>query len=167
MASQSFALRSVPRWIVLVAALPTLLPLIFAGIIWPSFEGEFSAAGNAVTKFMFRLLHVVFLLLALVMFFDFKYSPSCAACKRPDWVFDILLHGGVVHWLLQRIHSSCFWQKCRPNLGEAGVAITKAFNCLILGLLWLLAVAAPCALFYQNIFPYQRLPQRRPGEFFQ
>ena len=81
--AQSYGVRSVPRWVAMVAALPTLLPLIFAGIKWPSFEGEISAAGNMMTKFMFRLLHVVFLLLALVMFFELRYSPSLRLQEAP------------------------------------------------------------------------------------
>ena len=148
---QSFSLRMVPRWIVAVAALPTLLPLFFAGIHWPSFEGELSAAGNSLTKLMFRLLHVVFLLLALIMFFDFKYSPGLRLQEVPIGFLTFYYMGALCVGyysgyilLVFGKNSALAWE--RPG------ALTRAFNLLIAGVLWLLAVAAPCWLFYGNIF---------------
>src|SRR5665213_2979070 len=37
---QTYGLRMVPHWMVLVAAVPTILPLIFASIRWPSLKGK-------------------------------------------------------------------------------------------------------------------------------
>jgi tetratricopeptide (TPR) repeat protein len=149
--AQSFGLHMVPRWIVMVAALPTLLPLFFAGICWPSFEGEVSAAGNILTKLMFRLLHVVFLVLALSLFFDFKYSPSLRLQEAPIgfltfYYVGALCIGYYSGYILLVFGKSTAqaWEKRGP--------VTKAFYLLIVGLLWLLAVAAPCRLFYENIF---------------
>ena len=150
--AQSFNLRLVPRWMVAVAALPTLLPLIFAGIKWPSFEGELSAAGGALTKWMFRLLHIVFLLLALVMFFDFKYSPSLRLHDAPIGFLTFYYMGALCIGyysgyilLVYGKNAAQAWEKRTP--------ITRAYNLLITGLFWLLAVAAPCWLFHQN-FPH-------------
>jgi tetratricopeptide (TPR) repeat protein len=74
--------RLVPSWMKDLALI-TLLPLTFAGIKWPSFEGDISSAGSGMTKLMFRVLHIVFLLLALVMFFDLRYSPSLRLDDAP------------------------------------------------------------------------------------
>ena len=148
--AQSFGLHMVPRWIVAVAALPTLLPLIFAGIRWPSFEGELSAAGNILTRLMFRLLHVVFLLLALSMYFDFKYSPSLRLQEAPIGFLTFYYMGALCVGYYSGYILLVFgkgaaqaWEKRSP--------LTRAFNLLVLGLFWLLAVAAPCKLFYENI----------------
>ncbi len=148
--AQSFALRLVPRWIVVVAALPTLLPLIFAGINWPSFEGEVSAAGNALTRFMFRLLHVIFLLLVLIMFFDFKYSPSLRLQDAPTGFLTFYYMGALCVGYFSGYILLVFGRSAAPAWGRQGPVI-RAFNRLVVGLLWLLAVAAPCGLFYENI----------------
>jgi predicted Zn-dependent protease len=147
--AQSFGLRAVPRWIVAVAALPTLLPLIFAGISWPSFEGELSAAGNQLTKMMFRLLHVVFLLLALVMYFDLKFSPSLRLQEAPIGFLTFYYMGALCigyytgYILLVYGKAGQAWERRGP--------LTKVFNQFIVGLACALAVAAPIALLVQNL----------------
>ena len=74
--SQMFGLRIVPRWMVMLAGFSTILPLLFAGVRWPSYEGDLSQTGVVLVRVLLRLLHVLFLLLALLVFFDFKYSPG-------------------------------------------------------------------------------------------
>jgi tetratricopeptide (TPR) repeat protein len=148
--AQSFGLRVVPRWIVAVAALPTLLPLIFAGIRWPSFEGELSSAGNAMTKFMFRVLHIVFLLLALVLFFNFRYSPALRLQEASISFLTFYYMGalcvgyfsGYVLLVFGR-GAALAWEKHSPVAGT--------INLLVVASLWLLAVAAPVGLWVQNI----------------
>jgi tetratricopeptide (TPR) repeat protein len=147
--AQSYHLRLVPRWVVLVASLPTILPLLVAGIRWPSFEGEVSAAGNMLTKYMFRALHVVFLLLALVLFFDYKYSPSQRLQDQPAsfltfYYMAALAVGYYSGYVLLIFGKSAAqgWERSSP--------LTKIFNQVIVGALCLLAIAAPCALIVQN-----------------
>jgi tetratricopeptide (TPR) repeat protein len=147
---QRFTLRLVPRWIVLVAALPTLLPLFFAGIRWPSFEGEVSAAGSNLTRLMFRLLHVVFLLLALIMFFNFKYSPSLRLQEEPVGFLTFYYMGALCVGYYSGYILLVFGKSAAQAWEKRG-ALIRAFNLLVVGLLWLLAVAAPCGLFYGNI----------------
>ena len=72
---QKNAVLGLPRSPAIVLSIPTVLALIFAGIRWPSFHGEVSAAGIMFTNLMFRLVHIVFFGFAVVFFFDFKYSP--------------------------------------------------------------------------------------------
>lgn len=72
---QRVYLLGLPRAPAIVLSIPTVVALIFAGIRWPSFHGEVSAAGIMFTNFMFRLVHIVFFAFAVVFFFDFKYSP--------------------------------------------------------------------------------------------
>jgi hypothetical protein len=68
-----------PRSPAVVLSIPTIMALLFAGIRWPSFHGEVSAAGIMFTNLIFRLVHIVFFALAIVYFFDFKYSPRMLA----------------------------------------------------------------------------------------
>lgn len=149
--AQSYALRAIPRWIALVAALPTVLPLLFAGINWPSFEGEISAAGNQITKLMFRLLHVVFLLLALSLFFDFSHSPSLPLKEIPNIGFLTFYYVGALCIGYYSGYILLVYGKPSSQAWERRGALAKAFSASIVGLLWILAVAAPGYLFYENI----------------
>jgi tetratricopeptide (TPR) repeat protein len=148
--AQRFGLRSIPRWVALVAALPTVLPLIFASIKWPSFEGEISAAGNALTKLMFRLLHVVFLLLALIMFFDFKFSPSLRLRDEPAGFLTFYYIGALCIGYFSG-YILLVYGKNSLLVWERAGGLSKMLNRAILGLLWILAIAAPCGLLYQNL----------------
>jgi tetratricopeptide (TPR) repeat protein len=148
--AQSFGLHTVPRWIAAVAALPTILPLLFAGIKWPSFEGELSAAGSALTKLMFRLLHVVFLLLALVLFFDFKYSPSQRMAEAPVGFLTFYYMGALCIGYFSGYILLVYGKNTNQSWERRGRA-GAIFNVVIAGLLWLLAVAAPVWLACQNI----------------
>jgi tetratricopeptide (TPR) repeat protein len=78
-AQQKNIVLSMPRSPVVVLSIPTVMALLFAGIRWPSFHGEVSAAGIMFTNFIFRLVHIVFFGFAVVYFFDFKYSPRMLA----------------------------------------------------------------------------------------
>ena len=148
--SQHFALNVVPRWMVAVAALPTLLPLIFAGIRWPSFEGELSAAGNSLTRLMFRLLHIFFLVLALSMYFDFKYSPSLRLQESPVAFLTFYYMGSLCVGYYSGYILLVFGKSVGPAW-ERQDLLFKAINLVVVGLLCLLAVAAPCRLLYQNL----------------
>jgi tetratricopeptide (TPR) repeat protein len=149
--AQSFGLfREVPRWFVLVAVAPALVPLGMAGWRWTSFEGELSAVGNALNRLMFRLLHIAFLLLALIMFSDFKFSPSLRLQEQPiaflTCYYLVALCVGYYSGYVLLVFSKRTtqgWDKRGP--------VGKSVNLLVVGLLWLLAVAAPARLLYENI----------------
>lgn len=79
LAQQRNAVLGLPRSPAIVLSIPAVIALIFAGIRWPSFHGEVSAAGIMFTNLMFRLVHIVFFAFAVVYFFDFKYSPRSLA----------------------------------------------------------------------------------------
>lgn len=148
--AQSFGLRMVPRWIGAVAALPTLLPLLFAGFKWPSFEGELSAAGNTLTRLMFRLLHVVFLLLALVLFFDFKYSPSLRLAEAPVGFLTFYYIGALCIGYFSG-YVLLVYGKDAAQGWDSRSPVTSVSNFLVVGLFWLLAIAAPSWLFYKSV----------------
>lgn len=146
---QSYHLKTVPRWVALVAAVPTILPLGFAGIRWPSFEGEISAAGNAMTKYMFRALHVFFLLLALVLFFDYKYSPSQRLVDQPATFLTFFYLGALCIGYYSGYVLLVFGKPASVNWERRG-QLAIIFNQAMVAALCLLAVAAPCALLVQN-----------------
>jgi tetratricopeptide (TPR) repeat protein len=148
--AQSYALRLVPRWIAALAAVSTLLPLIFMGIRWPSFEGELSAAGSALTRLLFRVLHVVFLLLALVTFFDFKYSPSARMHETPVSFLSFYYMGALCVGYFSGYLLLVFGRDAVQSW-EKTTTLMKGTNAAIVGLVWLLAVGSPCLLLYENL----------------
>ncbi len=82
--SQTYILRVIPRYVVLVASLATILPLIFAGVKWPAFQGEVNAWGNILTLWFIQMLHVFFLILTLVTLCEFSFSPSVRMREMPN-----------------------------------------------------------------------------------
>ncbi len=147
--AQTFSLRMVPRWVVVVAALPSILPLFFAGIRWPSFEGELSAAGHALTRYMFRALHVVFLLLALIMFFDYKYSPSLRLQEESTQFLTFYYLAALAVGYYSGYVLLIFGKGSMQSWERRG-GLVKGINLTIAGAACALAVAAPCALVAQN-----------------
>ena len=147
--SQSYALHLIPRWVVMLAAMPTILPLVFAGVRWPSFEGEVSAVGNVLTRLMLRLLHLAFLLLALVTFFDLTYSPGLRMREMPIGFLTFYYLGALAIGYFTGYLLLIFSR--RPTYGwERPSAVRTGFNFLMLAAIGLLAVAAPAWLYYQD-----------------
>jgi tetratricopeptide (TPR) repeat protein len=147
---QIYYLRIIPRYIVLVASLATILPLIFAGVRWPSFLGEVSAAGNMLTLLMIQMLHVVFLILPLLTLCEFKFSPSARMREMPNsfltfYYVAALCVGYFSGYLLLVFgrKSSHAWEKPGPA--------RKLLNGSVVGLVWILALAAPICLAFQNV----------------
>jgi tetratricopeptide (TPR) repeat protein len=102
-----------------------------------------------LTKFMFRVLHVMFLLLALIMFFNLKFSPSLRLQDAPVGFLTFYYMGA----LCIGYYSGYILLVFGKNAGqgwENQSTITRAVNMVILGALWLLAIAAPCAALVQN-----------------
>ena len=152
--AQSYGLKLVPGWLALLAGVPSLLPLLFAGIKWPSFEGEISAVGNILTRFMFSALHVACLALALVTFFDFKYSPSVRMREQPVSFLTFYYIGALCVGYFSGYMLLVFaairlpsWERRHP--------LTKIFNLTLVAAVWVVSFAAPALLIWQN-FPHIR-----------
>jgi predicted Zn-dependent protease len=156
--AQSFGLRLVPHWLALVAAVPTILPLIFAAIKWPTFEGELSVFGAKLTRFLFSLLHVAFLALALVTFFDFKYSPSLRMREQPisflTFYYAAALCIGYFSGYILLVYGSS-----RPQSRDRRGPLLKFFNRCVVLALWAVCIGAPALLVWQN-FPHIRAAGR-------
>jgi tetratricopeptide (TPR) repeat protein len=151
---QSYGLRMLPGWLALLAGVPSLLPLFFAGVKWPSFEGEISAIGNKLTRWMFIVLHIACLALALVTFFDFKYSPSVRMREQPVSFLTFYYLGALCVGYFSGYMLLVFgptrlpaWERRHP--------FTKLFNALMVFVVWVLSFGAPALLVWQN-FPHIR-----------
>ena len=76
LAEQHVYLTRLRRYFAFLCGATTLLPLVFAAIRWPSFEGEVNRGARKLSRGLFRALHVVFLAAGVLMFFDVRFSPG-------------------------------------------------------------------------------------------
>jgi thioredoxin-like negative regulator of GroEL len=152
--AQTYGLRSVPRWVGLLAAVPTVLPMIFASVKWPSFDAEISAAGGILTRFMLGVLHVAFLAMALVTFFDVKFSPSARMHEQPVSFLTFYYMGALSVGYFSGYMLLVFG-KARLQPWERRHPLHQIFYHLLYGLTWAVALAAPVLLAWQS-FPHIR-----------
>jgi tetratricopeptide (TPR) repeat protein len=146
---QLLGFKAVPPWLAAVAAMPWVLPLALAAVKWPSFEGELSPIGFKLTRFMFALLHIACLALALAMFFDFKYSPSVRMREVPVSFLTFYYMGALCVGYFSGYVLLVFnpfggrsWERRGP--------VGNIANFCLFELIWVLAIGAPCVLAWQN-----------------
>ncbi|HEX3718617.1 MAG TPA: hypothetical protein VH595_11670 [Verrucomicrobiae bacterium] len=150
LSAQHLAFLIVPRYIGFVAWLAAILPLIFAAVRWPSFEGEVSAAGNNLTQFMFQMLHVAFLIFPLVIFYNFKYSPSVRMNEAPTSFLTFYYVAALCIGYFSGYFLLVFGRKPAQGWMRIGQA-RKFLNKIVVAAVWVLALAAPIVLAVQNI----------------
>lgn len=145
---QKTQLLGFPRYIVLVVALTSLLPVAFMGIRWPNTLGDISAIGNAMTNLMTHVIHVVFLAACLYVAFDPPFSPrqlSPGAPMLPFYYLGALSVGYFAGYFLLVFGAMTFrkWQRHHQ--------LRKLLNTTIVGLVWLAAIAVPAGLVVKNL----------------
>jgi tetratricopeptide (TPR) repeat protein len=148
---QTFYLRMLPRYVVLVASLTTILPLIFLGVRWPSFLGEVSAAGNVLTQGMIQALHVVFLILPLVTLCEFSFSPSVRMREMPNSFLTFYYVAALCVGYFSGYLLLVFGRRLAHTWARPG-PVVRSLNKAVVGLVWVLAVGGPIVLVCQN-FP--------------
>lgn len=72
-----------PRAVVFFCALPSVMPLVFIAIRWPSTFGDLSAAGTAITNSLFRVIYLAFLAFGTWVMFDPPFSPRALGFGLP------------------------------------------------------------------------------------
>jgi tetratricopeptide (TPR) repeat protein len=149
----------IPRYFVAIAAVPTLVPLLFAAINWPSSEGEVIAGAHNLTNVLFRLLHLVFLAIGVLMFFDVKLSPS-----PRNMGLGVLpgAPGFLSFYYLAALSVGYFsgfvllvFGKDVQIVWVRATGLLRVFNRTVTGLLWVAAIGLPALLFWQS-FPHIR-----------
>ena len=156
---QHIYLIGMPRYFVAIAGVPTLIPLLFAAIKWPSSEGEVNAGAYNLSSLMFRVLHLVFLAVGVLMFFDVKLSPSPrnmglgVMAGAPGFLSFYYLAALSVGYFSGYV-LLVFGKDVQFIWGRAK-GILRVFNGVMIGLLWVAAFGFPALLFCQN-FPHMR-----------
>ena len=68
-------LTRIQRYYAVVAAVPTLIPLLFAAVKWPSSRDDLAAGAHSLTRGFVRILHVVLLAIGVLNVFRCRLTP--------------------------------------------------------------------------------------------
>ncbi len=156
-AEQHIYLTRMPRYLAFIAGVATLIPLLFAAINWPSFEGEVNAGANELSRLLFRLLHIVFLAVGALMFFDMKFSPRrllmLAGLNGVTGFLSFYYLAALSVGYFSGYVLLVFGKEMSYRWGRA-TGLLRVINLAVTGLLWVAAIGLPARLFWQN---YPRL----------
>ncbi|HZM06637.1 MAG TPA: tetratricopeptide repeat protein [Candidatus Saccharimonadales bacterium] len=146
LAEQHGLLTRTPRYFAAVAGMMTLVPLCFASIRWRSFLGQ--------TRALFRVLHLVFLAVAVLIFFDVRFSPSPrnmgmgSLVGSPGFLSFYYLAALSVGYFSGYV-LLVFGRDVSYTWGRAS-GILRVINGMLVGLVWVAAIVLPAILFYVN-----------------
>jgi tetratricopeptide (TPR) repeat protein len=154
------ALFRIPRVIVLLAGLTSLLPAILIAIRWPSTFGETSPAGAVITTLLFRVVHVALLAAGIWTAFDGKISAR-SLVDTMLLQFTDEARSGVPFLTFYYLGALClgyfvgyFLLVYGPSIGKSWQKVpptSRPANRMVTGLIWLVVIAAPSGLFYKNL----------------
>src|SRR5262249_35535526 len=143
------------RFLAIILGTTAILPVLIMGIRWPASFGDTSAAGAALTNFMFRTVHLVLFGACLWVALDQRFfSARALAPKRLPLPVSFLTYyylgalsvgyfSGYLLLVFGEYRSSKSWRR----RSEMSLALQK----LVVGLVWLTAITVPAALVYQNL----------------
>ena len=135
------------RQTVVLLSLTSLVPVFFMGIRWSSRSGEVNKLGIAVTTFMFRVVHALFLVACIWVALDPPSSPRNRGLGSPFLTFYYL---GA---LTVGYCSGYFLLVFRQRSGSRRRLTTSIplVNKLVTGAIWLLLLVTPVALICRNL----------------
>lgn len=141
-------LLAVPRWVVLILAMTSIVPVFTIFIRWPSSFADTSAVGAALTNFMFRVVHGVFLAVGLWAAFDPPFSPRVLGFGLPFLTFYYL--GALVVGYCSGYFLLVFGEGT-GNAWQRPSRLERLLNGLLTAVIWVALLAAPAALAWRNL----------------
>lgn len=147
---QKYSLLALPRVLVAIMSLTSLLPILFIGIRWPAQFGDISPVGNALTNLMTHLIHGIFLLACAYVTFDPAFSPRHLGggifAFLPLYYLGALAAGYCAGYFLL-----VFGAKPGPQAWQRPSPMRKTLNHAVVALTWVLFVAVPAGLIHKNL----------------
>ena len=150
---------------VAVAALPTLLPLFFAGIRWPSFEGEMSAAGNSLTRMHVSLVARCFSAAGAQHVFRFQIQPQLAPADAPIGFLTFYYMGSLCVGYYSGYILLVFGKGTAQGWERPGPLI-RILNLANRGIALVVGSGRALPAFLPELFPHQRRQEQCPGGLF-
>jgi tetratricopeptide (TPR) repeat protein len=169
LAEQYIFLTRMRRYYAVIAGVPTLIPLFFAAIKWPSSRDDLAAGAHSLTRGLIRLLHIVLLALGVLMFFDEGSIPTLRNFDVGSIPTPRNLGMGVMtgwpgflsFYYLAALSVGYFSGYVLLVFGRDEISrwhrttgIPRLINKLVVGLLWLAAIGLPAMFLHAN---YQRV----------
>lgn len=159
LAYQKSALQYFPRYIVLIAALTSILPILLIGIRWPSTFGDTSVVGAFLTQFMFHIVHGMFWVACVLVAFDAPFSPRSMVgrlMQRTDepgvgvpflsfYYLGALAMGYFAGYYLLVLGKPDSRSRLKPSRP------TTLFNRVGTALTWAAIIGVPAGLLYRNL----------------
>lgn len=147
---QKYSLFAMPRVLVAIMCLTSILPIVFIGIRWPAQFGDISPVGNALTNLMTHLIHGIFLLACAYVAFDPAFSPRHLGggifAFLPLYYLGALAIGYCAGYFVL-----VFGAPPGPQAWQRPTPMRKALNHAIVALTWVLFAAVPAGLAYKNL----------------
>ena len=145
-------LISMPKTGVLLLSLTSALPVLVMGIRFPSSIGDVSIVGSMLANFLFRLMHLVFLVICVWMAFDPSFSP-----KNSDPLLSSLPIKFLTFSYLGALAVGYFSGyvllvfRDKPSRSHRKISKeTRYLNVAVSGLLWLGVIGSSAGLLFQN-----------------
>lgn len=136
----------IPKTIVLLLSLTSVVPVVIMGIRFPSSIGDVSVVGAMLSNFMIRLMHVLFLVACVWVAFDPAFSPRKVAGELRFVTFyylGALAAGYFSGYVLLVFGKPPTQRRGRRGSGSGGMIITAAL-CIAM-------LAVPIGLFARNL----------------
>jgi predicted Zn-dependent protease len=134
-----------PLW---VLGLPTLLPLLFMSIRWPSYFGDPNKLGVALATLIFHFFHGVLLAVCLWFLLDSQFSPRHTIFGTPvlSLYFLCALAVGYFAGYFLLVFGVAPGKRSRPGLPSI-----PAVDIAVRGVVLVMLLLAPAALLYRNL----------------
>ena len=153
-------LSALPREVILLLSLTSLLPVFVIGIRWASYFGDTSKIGIFLATFTFHVVHALFLLVCIWVAFDPPFSPRQKVSDfsylplpfLPLYYLGALSIGYFVGYFLLVFGTRPPQERHRPH------QLVQFINYVIVACIWFLAMTVPVFQVWLN------LPQIRADE---
>jgi tetratricopeptide (TPR) repeat protein len=145
---QKNALLIFPRYVLLLCAVSSVLPVFAMGFRFPSTVGDTSIVGNILTTVMFRVMHIFFLGLCLWVMFDPPFSPRVRGFGLPFLPLYFLSALGVGYFSGYFLLVFGSEPEKRRHASQPG---TRLLGQILAGLVLLALVVVPASLVYKNL----------------
>ena len=145
---QKGALLAVPRWLVFLLALQSVVPVLLLGIRWRAAQGDTNPAGARLAVVVMRFIHVLMWGVCVSVFLDFQWGPRMLGAGYswlPLYYLAALGAGYYTGYLLLIFQTQVGrpWEREAPAARLAGRAVA--------GLVLLAACAAGGYLVVRNL----------------
>jgi len=140
------------RQTLLLLSLTSIVPMLIIGFRWSSYFGDTSEMGATLAKFMFHVVHALFLVACIWVALDPPFSPRMMGTAAPFQGVPFLtfyylgaLSVGYFSGYFLLVFSNTKAARSRRPGGNP-----RTLNNTVTAAIWLLLILAPAALVYRN-----------------